>query len=252
MKNKIMKTAKKYMKRLERKLVRVMKLVLLRNKFSRQVRRFAKMEASKAIKIMARHVHFQVKIRPRIKLISRVTIALVIVFAISSQIASYVKAKEAEVKINGHAVLVADMANIGVSNQDETQIEASVGYKQSPFDFKYPVEGEISQGFSIFHRAYDIAAPYDSPIKPLGEGRVEFAGAVSDGKGNIVILDHGDGIKTLYAHMSEIETNIGDMVTSGSVIGRVGLTGHTTGPHVHLEIYDGEATINPGDMLPDK
>lgn len=229
-----------------------MKLVLIRNKFSRKVRHYARMDARKAMKIFARFVHFQIKIRPRIKLISRVTLALLIAFALSVQFAGYVKAKESEVKINGHAVLVADRANIDKTSQADEEISASVSYKQSPFDFKYPVDGEISQGYSIFHRAYDIAAPFGSPIKPLGAGRVEFAGAVNDGKGNIVIVDHGDGIKTLYAHMSKIEANMGDLVTTGSVIGRIGLTGHTTGPHVHLEIYDNGVAINPGDMLPDR
>ncbi len=252
MKNIITRLTKRYVKRLERKLVRVMKLVLFRNKFSRQVRRFAHMDAHKAIKIFARFMHFQIKIRPRIKLVSRVTLALVVAFAISSQIAGYVKAKEAKVKINGHAVLVAERADRGNISQAEGEIEAVVSYKRSPFDFKYPVVGEVSQGFSFFHRAYDIAAPYNSAIRPLGAGRVEFAGAMSDGKGNVVIVDHGDELKTLYAHMNKIEVSIDNLVNSDSVIGTVGLTGHTTGPHVHLEVYDGGVAINPAGVLPDK
>jgi murein DD-endopeptidase MepM/ murein hydrolase activator NlpD len=252
MKNKIRRITIKYIKRLKRKLIRSIRLVVIRNKYSRTVRRYAHMDAHKAIKIFARFMHFQIKIRPRIKLVSRVTLALIVAFALSIQFAGYVKAKESEVKINGHAVLVADQANIAKTAQADEQISVSISYKHSPFEFKYPVDGEISQGYSIFHRAYDIAAPFGSPIKPLGSGRVEFAGAVTDGKGNIVIVDHGDGIKTLYAHMSKIEANVGELVTSDSVIGRIGLTGHTTGPHVHLEIYDQGIAINPGDMLPDR
>lgn len=252
MKNKIRRITKKYIKRLERKLVRGIRFVIFRNKFSRQIRRFAHMDAHKALRLLARFVHFQVKIRPRIKLVSRVTLALVVAFAISSQVAGYVKAKEAGVKINGHAVLVAEKADRGNISQSEAEIEASVGYKRSPFDFKYPVDGEVSQGFSFFHRAYDIAAPYDSDIKPLGAGRIEFAGRVQDGKGNVVIVDHGDGLKTLYAHMNKIEVTVDSMVSTDSVLGTVGLTGHTTGPHVHLEVYDNDVAINPAGVLPDR
>ncbi len=210
------------------------------------------MDALKAIKIFARFMHFQIKIRPRIKLVSRVTLALLVAFLLSVQFAGYVKAKKSEVVINGHAVLVAEKADFGKISNAEGEIEAVVSYKRSPFDFKYPVDGEVSQGFSFFHRAYDIAAPYNSEIRPLGAGRVEFAGTVSDGKGNIVVVDHGDGLKTLYAHMNKIEVSIDNLVNSDSIIGTVGLTGHTTGPHVHLEVYDGSVAINPAGVLPDK
>lgn len=252
MKNKIKRSLKKYLKILVKSIFRVIKLVALKNKFSRSVRRYAKMDAKRAIGIFARKLRFQIKIRPRIKLVSRVTFGLIIAFLVSSLISGYIKAKEADIKINGHAVLVANKADNVKTSEDETQIEASVKSKRSPFDFKYPVDGEVSQGYSIFHRAYDIAAPFDSPIKPLGAGRVEFAGRVTDGKGNIVVVDHGDGLKTLYAHMNRIVVGVGNQVTPDTVIGTIGLTGHTTGPHVHLEVYDGGVAINPGDVLPDK
>ena len=90
-----------------------------------------------------------------------------------------------------------------------------------------------------------------SPIHPLGSGIVEFAGKLVDGKGNVVIVDHGDGLKSLYAHMGRIDVGVGNMVNSSMTIGTVGLTGHTTGPHVHLEIYDNSLMIDPASVLPD-
>ena len=80
---------------------------------------------------------------------------------------------------------------------------------------------------------------------------IEFAGRVFDGKGNIVVIDHGDGLKSLYAHMGKIEVGVGNTVDTKTAIGTVGLTGHTTGPHVHLEIYDHDVAVNPASVLPD-
>ena len=112
-----------------------------------------------------------------------------------------------------------------------------------------PIGGHISQGFRNYHRALDITSPLGTPIKPVGAGVVEFAGFTKDGKGNIVIVDHGDGLKTLYAHMGKIYVGVGNQVTTEDVLGTVGLTGRTTGPHVHFEVYDRGFAVNPQNLL---
>ncbi len=111
---------------------------------------------------------------------------------------------------------------------------------QVPVEFVY-----MSQGFSMFHPGVDLAGHIGSPVKPV------MAGVVSDIKrlkfdyGNMILIDHGNGLTTLYAHLSKINVKIGDEVTLDSVIGQMGSTGHSTGPHLHLEIREDGKAINP-------
>ncbi len=110
-------------------------------------------------------------------------------------------------------------------------------------------EGKISSGYGVprtywyngklvsdIHWGIDIAAPTGTPIKAARSGKVVFAGWNTEGYGNLVILDHGDGIKTYYAHMSSVAVSNGMSVNGGAVIGRVGSTGQSTGPHLHIEV----------------
>ena len=191
----------------------------------------------------------QLAIRPRIRLILRVIPVLAVAFILTSQAVAYLEPKKAEVKINGQNILVADKTD--ESTEDEVEVSFNVGSKRSPFDFKYPVAGQLTQGYSFFHPAFDIATALGTPIKPLGAGKVEFAGSVPDGKGNIVIVDHGDGLKSLYAHMGYIYVAVGDEVNPEMTLGTIGMTGRTTGPHVHLEIYDKGVAVNPSSILPE-
>lgn len=206
------------------------------------------METIRAIHLLANYTRLQIKIRPRIRLFSRVTLMLVILFVITGQIARYVKSKESEIKVNGQAILVGENKEVA---QPETQIDGVIFLKKSPFEFKKPVDGYTTQGFSTYHRAVDIASALGSLIRPLGEGTVEFAGFEADGKGNVVIVDHGDGLKSLYAHMARINVSVGNQVDTNTVVGTVGLTGRTTGPHVHVEIYDNGLMVDPAKVLPE-
>lgn len=115
-------------------------------------------------------------------------------------------------------------------------------FLRAPVDFT-----RISSGFSLArlhpilntiraHKGVDYAAPIGTPIKAAGDGKVIFAG-VQNGYGNVVILDHGAGITTLYGHMSRFAsiTHNGTRVKQGEVVGYVGRTGAATGPHLHYE-----------------
>lgn len=116
---------------------------------------------------------------------------------------------------------------------------------------QYPVqEGYISQGYSIFHPALDFAAPYGTEIKPIKNGVVEDISRSRVGYGNAVIISHGGGIVSLYAHLSKINVSKGDKVTVFDTIGNVGTTGHSTGPHLHIEIRKNGIPINPFAVLP--
>lgn len=197
--------------------------------------------------------HFQLKIRPRIRLIFKVLPMLALVFLASNTAVAYLKSKEAEIKINGQQIIVAQAQKADEPGQklDEVAIDQKVDFARSPFEFEKPVDsGYVSQGFRSYHRAHDIATSLGAGIHPVGAGIVEFAGYTADGKGNIVIVDHGDGLKSLYAHMGKIQVGVGNMVNTKTTIGTVGLTGRTTGAHVHLEIHDNGLVVDPGNLLP--
>ena len=229
---------------------RSFRFVVFKNKYSRLIRKYAKMEANKAIKHGFKGVQNQIAIRPRIRLFSKLTLILIILLFLTNLGAGYLKAKEADIKVNGEAILVAK--NNEAKNPDEILLQASIAAKRSPFNFRMPVVGGvISQGFSGYHRADDIAAAYGSPIYPLGGGKVIYVGFMPDGHGNTVIIDHGDGLQSLYAHMSRMDVGRGDVISETTKIGNVGLTGHTTGPHVHIEVFDNGVMINPSSVLPD-
>lgn len=116
---------------------------------------------------------------------------------------------------------------------------------------QYPLqEGYVSQGYSIFHPAIDIAAPMGTEIRPIKDGVVEDISRSRIGYGNAVIINHGGGIVSLYAHLSKINVAKGDKVAVFDTIGNVGRTGHATGPHLHLEIRKNGIPINPFAILP--
>ncbi len=94
------------------------------------------------------------------------------------------------------------------------------------------------------HTGTDIGAQSGAPIWAAASGTVTFAG-VNGGYGNCVIINHGNGVSTLYAHMSAIETSTGANVSKGTQIGRVGSTGNSTGPHLHFEVLTNGTPIDP-------
>jgi murein DD-endopeptidase MepM/ murein hydrolase activator NlpD len=105
--------------------------------------------------------------------------------------------------------------------------------------FLIPVDGTLTSRFGPrfgrLHAGIDIAAPTGSPILAAAPGRTIYSGWMS-GYGNVVIVDHGGGVSTLYAHQSRRRTVVGDTLGRGEILGEVGSTGNSTGPHVHFEI----------------
>ncbi|KYO66161.1 peptidoglycan DD-metalloendopeptidase family protein [Thermovenabulum gondwanense] len=114
--------------------------------------------------------------------------------------------------------------------------------------FLWPITGNITSPYGKrgrdYHEGIDIGAPYGSPVAASNSGVVVFAGR-NGAYGNFIIIDHGGGIQTYYAHLSKIMVSEGQRVEKGSVIGRVGSTGRSTGPHLHFEVRVNGATKNP-------
>lgn len=111
----------------------------------------------------------------------------------------------------------------------------------------YPVPQAIgvSQGYFAFHPGVDIRAPIGSPIYPIEQGKVSYVGSQRGGYGRHVIVEHENGKTSLYAHMNKIDVYEGDTVDTNTKLGGIGMTGYTTGPHLHLEVRINGRTTNP-------
>jgi hypothetical protein len=124
--------------------------------------------------------------------------------------------------------------------------------------FPLPYYKRVSSPFGVsrvimgkrewFHKGVDLAAPYGTPVLASLSGRVMFAGYLTL-TGNTVIINHGWGLMTLYAHMSTLCVKKGQFVKQGEVIGRVGSTGFSTGPHLHFGVYLMDTAVDPLDFL---
>jgi murein DD-endopeptidase MepM/ murein hydrolase activator NlpD len=99
------------------------------------------------------------------------------------------------------------------------------------------------------HMGLDFASPTGTEIHATGDGTVEFAGYNTSGYGIHVILDHGFGYQTVYGHMSKVDVRKGQHVQRGDVIGEVGSTGLSTGPHLHYEVHKDGVAVNPANFL---
>ena len=118
-----------------------------------------------------------------------------------------------------------------------------------------PVSGTISSRFGAMssirsgaHTGLDIAAPYGTRIKAAAAGKVAFAG-YKGAYGNMIAIDHGNGVMTYYCHCSSLKASVGQKVSQGTVIAAVGSTGNSTGNHLHLEIRVNGVAYNPQNYL---
>jgi murein DD-endopeptidase MepM/ murein hydrolase activator NlpD len=117
------------------------------------------------------------------------------------------------------------------------KITSHIGWRKNPFGRGYE-----------FHSGIDISAPQGSKVLATADGVVVFAGWYGD-YGKTVIIRHPSGYFTLYAHLSEIDVKKGQKVKAGDVVGRVGSTGRSTGPHLHYEVIRDSKPINPSVFL---
>jgi murein DD-endopeptidase MepM/ murein hydrolase activator NlpD len=125
-------------------------------------------------------------------------------------------------------------------------------------DFKLPLQAPISSGYGIRkdpfshqlrqHMGIDLAAPEGTEVRAAQGGRVVFAGCERD-YGNSVIVQHPEGFQTRYAHLGSTSVKAGDIVACEEVLGVVGTTGHSTGPHLHFEVIRNGERIDPAEAM---
>lgn len=124
---------------------------------------------------------------------------------------------------------------------------------RSPISFARPLPLPVGDVFGArgarFHTGLDFPAPFGTAVVAARAGRVVFAGWHRGGYGYLVTVSHGYGVKTRYAHLASIAVGVGARVTTGMLLGRVGSTGHSTGPHLHFEVRVRGAAVNPVPVL---
>jgi murein DD-endopeptidase MepM/ murein hydrolase activator NlpD len=122
----------------------------------------------------------------------------------------------------------------------------------------WPVIGRISSlfgesrasssGEARAHKGIDICAPQGTPVMAATDGVVSFAGTESE-YGRLIVIDHGHSFSTVYGHLAKIQSRAGEKVVKGQVIGTVGLSGNTTGPHLHFEVRVNNNPVNPARFM---
>lgn len=119
-----------------------------------------------------------------------------------------------------------------------------------PEPFILPHPGYLSTRFSSWHPGIDIATGYSMPIHPIAGGKIVDVTYGFFGLGHSVTVEHIQGFRSIYGHMGKIFVRVGDSVTADSILGQVGMTGRTTGPHTHLEVTKNGEYLDPLTILP--
>lgn len=140
----------------------------------------------------------------------------------------------AELVQNREAMLSAMPSIQPVTNKDLKRLASGYGVRTDPI---YKI--------SKFHSGMDFSAPIGTEVYVTGDGVVEMVEYSYGGYGNEIIVNHGYGYKTRYAHLSKFEVKTGQKLKRGDLIGRVGSTGKSTGPHLHYEVLKGGTAVNP-------
>jgi murein DD-endopeptidase MepM/ murein hydrolase activator NlpD len=144
--------------------------------------------------------------------------------------------------------LAAQSATLAAAIQNAQATAGSTGTGVSDAGFIWPVDGAVVSGFGMrwgrLHEGIDITAPTGTPIWAAAAGTVIHAGWLG-GYGNLVVVDHGDGLATAYAHASVILVALGQEVAQGETVALVGSTGNSSGPHLHFEVRVNGIAVDP-------
>lgn len=177
-----------------------------------------------------------------------------LVLAASSTRVDELEAQEAHLEAESAelAAIARRASRVQTASRSTTTSTATVD-KAVSGGWTWPASGPVTSEFGYrwgrMHQGIDIGAPSGAPIWAAAAGTVTYAGTMG-GYGNIIMVDHGGGISTAYAHQTSFVVGVGARVAAGQQIGRVGSTGNSTGPHLHFEVRVNGAAQNPRSYLP--
>jgi murein DD-endopeptidase MepM/ murein hydrolase activator NlpD len=145
--------------------------------------------------------------------------------------------------------LAAQSAALAATIRGAQQKAGSIGSgAPSAAGFIWPCDGVVTSGFGMrwgrMHEGIDIGCAYGAPNRAAAAGTVIYAGWMS-GYGNLVVIDHGNGLSTAYGHASSLAVSVGQSVAQGQTVSYVGATGHATGPHLHFEVRVNGVAVDP-------
>ena len=148
-------------------------------------------------------------------------------------------AKDVKIQVEFNPAVVSQYRLVGYENRV---------LREEDFDNDKVDAGDIGAGHQVT-AIYEIT-PVGTPVYAVDSGMVIYAGWTNVGYGNVVVIDHGNGFWTLYAHLSQVNVGCGDSVFQGNLIGLMGCTGNCSGSHLHLEVRYGDGFVNPWNVLP--
>ena len=149
------------------------------------------------------------------------------------------KTDQLERELRAYEVMLRERASVPSIWPVEGILESGVGGRRNPF----------GGGSYEYHEGQDIDALMGAPVVATASGTVTVACA-QNGYGNVVYIDHGNGLSTRYGHLSQIDAIAGQKIARGDVLGRVGSTGRSTGPHLHYEVRINNEPVNPRPYMP--
>lgn len=136
-------------------------------------------------------------------------------------------------------------------NIEEIVVSQSAVELTTKVSVRYPTaEVKITQGYKIYHPGIDFDGTTGDSIYPVMDGKIEAVQYSNYAYGNAVLVNHGNELTSLYAHLSQINVRAEDEVTTNTIIGKMGATGRAIGDHLHLEVRDSGYPINPLTILP--
>lgn len=171
------------------------------------------------------------------------------------KVAAYEKAKAEEAARKAAEEARRKAAAAAASKSVNTSADVNYNFETIQVALANPISGTITSRFgarssrrSSVHTGLDIAAPTGTPISAAAGGTVTYA-ANKGAYGNFIVINHGNGVQTYYAHCSAINVSVGQTVSQGQNIGAVGSTGNSTGPHLHLEVRVNGVAQNPQNYV---
>ena len=155
------------------------------------------------------------------------------------------KAEETTIKQE----IITPVVNTVVKKGIKSPYEAGIAFLSRPTEGGYisSLFGEVRK--ASIHKGIDIAKSLGADVNASLEGKVIQAGYNNGGYGNLIVLEHSNNMKTYYAHLSNIYVNVGEMVKQGDIIGAIGSTGNSTGPHLHFELRINNEPVDPSKYI---